>query len=133
MFWPTHVGDAGRHDCLGQVAPGGDANTAFVHKGPFAFLCPEEFVGDRVVCQAGDNLACTFQRNINGKHRDAMEKICCAVEWIDDPAVAFVTSLDCAAFFHQEAVAGAGTGQLFAQGFFRTKVCGRYKIARAFE
>ena len=66
----------------------------------------KKFIHHGVEHKASHQLALAFQGNGNGKHWDAMEKVCSAIERIDDPAVLRVIANDFAFFFHQERIAG---------------------------
>src|SRR5215813_8115418 len=61
--------------------------------------------------------------------RDAVQEIRCAVERIDDPAVAWVAARDLAAFLEQEAIAGARALQLVFQGALGLQIRGRDELA----
>jgi hypothetical protein len=107
-----------------------DAQTAAVKEGAFAFFCPEFFVRNRVVDHAGCDLAIFFQSDGNGKMRDTVQEVGCAVQRVDDPAACFILAFKFAAFFKQEADFRAGFGEFLDQNLFCTGVGGADKISR---
>ena len=88
----------------------GDPQAPVVEEGAGAALGDIEFVDDRIVDDAGDDLALALERQRDGEDRDAVEEIGGAVERIDDPAVGLVAAGDLAAFLGEEAVAGPRLG-----------------------
>src|SRR5712671_712278 len=62
-----------------------------------------------------------------------MQKICGAVERVDDPAIGFVVALPPAAFLAEKTVARPRLGELRVQNLFGVTVCRGDEIRRAFH
>ena len=62
-----------------------------------------------------------------------MEEVGRAVEWIDDPAVRLVGTLDDALLLHEEAIAGPRLRQLLEEDLFRLLVGGGDEVARTLD
>ena len=65
----------------------------------------EHFVGNGIVHNCGDDLTFAFERDRNGKLRNAVQEIRRAVERIDDESVRLVLTVYHAGFFDEETVA----------------------------
>ena len=63
--------------------------------------------------------------------RNAVQKIHCAVQRIDDPAVRLVGTIDRTGLLHLEPIAGTRLGEFLEQGLFCAVIGGSHKIARA--
>ena len=77
---------AGGDHRVGEVAAAGDAQPPVVEEGAAAALGDVKLVQDRVVDDAGDELALALERDRDGEERDAVQEVGGAVERIDDPA-----------------------------------------------
>ena len=100
-----------------------------------AFLGPEQFVGDRLVDDAGDDLAVALERQRDREVRHAVQEIRRAIERIGDPAimaVAPIGALHLAAFLAEETVFGARAFELLAKRALGHDVGAAHEIAGAF-
>ena len=85
-----------------------------VDEGAVALLGPEQLVRNRLVDDAGDDLALALQADRDGEVGHTVQKVCRAVERVDDPSVATV-ALGFAAFLAEETVLRPRAGQFGAQ------------------
>ena len=85
--------NAGADQRVGQMAARRDAQAPVVDIGAGALLGPEHLVAQRLVDDAGDDLAVALERDRDREMRDAVQEIGGAVERIDDPAVMRVGAL----------------------------------------
>ena len=95
-----------RDHSLMQLLAGGNAHALVVHEGAHAFLGMEEFIGDRVVGNAGHDFTLALQRNSDGKEGNAVHEVRCAINRVDDEAVVRVGALGLALFLAQETITG---------------------------
>src|SRR3546814_401492 len=96
----TQERNAGRKQRLRHIATRGDAEATILEPGALALFRPEAFVGQRLIDEAGHNLAIVLDRDRDGEMRDAVKEIGGAVQWIDDPAETRVLALLLADFLH---------------------------------
>ena len=97
---PAAVRNAGGDHAVGEGLAVGHAQPAIVDEGALAPLGGVELIEDGIVDEAADDLALPLERDRDCEHRNAMQKIGCAIKRIDDPAMRFVGAGDGAALLH---------------------------------
>jgi len=116
-----------------DVGAAGDAQALVVEKGPGAFLGGEEFIGDRIIGDGGDDFALALQRHGDGKERQGMHEVGGAVDGINDEAVIGIGAGHGSRFLHEEAIARAGLFEFGAEHFLAALVGGGHIVAGAFD
>jgi choline dehydrogenase len=119
------VGDTGGQRRLGPERDAGGKQTldhgpsarhpqaAIVHPRPGTLFSPVQFVLGRVKDHTRNDFALVFQTDGNRPMRQAVQKVGCAVQRIDDPATGGVGPLTAAGFLAQPAIGRAARHQLF--------------------
>jgi len=113
------------------------AARAVIDESAFAFFGHEHFIRNRIIDHARYNLArvtvnFAFKRDRDGKMRNAVQEICCAVQWVNNETVGFIRAFYLAAFFEQEAISGTSFGEHFNNRFFGHFIRARDEISWAF-
>src|ERR1700735_2298877 len=121
------------NDRLRQPLPSGDADSLIVQEGAFAALGAKHIVVGGIIDQAGDDRTAALERDRDREVRNAVQKIGCAIEWVDDPAMGLIAAFMGADFLAEEAVIGPRLGELFAHDLFGALVGSGDEIARPFE
>src|SRR5262249_50098012 len=118
---------------IAELAPRGNAQPPIVDIGADAFLGPKELVAQRLVDEAGDDLAVALERDRDAPMRNAVEGIGCAVERVDQPAVMRGAARLRSGLFEEEAVTRAGFGELGTKDLLGFEVGGGDELARSLD
>ncbi len=81
------MGNAAADQGFVNVGAAGNAQALVVEEGAGAFFGGEEFIGDRIVGDGGDDFALALERHGYGKERQRMHEVGGAIDGIDDEAV----------------------------------------------
>ena len=100
------VGHASGDQALIHIAPAGYPEALLVQICTLAGLSPEQLICDRGVDDPGVGFAVTFQADGNGEMGQAVQKICRAVEGIDNPAIGIVLTHNLVRFLGEKPVFG---------------------------
>jgi hypothetical protein len=107
----------------------GDAQAAVVKVGATAFARGKQVVAGGVVDNSLLNFALDRQRNADAIHRQAVDKVGGAVQWVDDPdELGIFGTVFTARFFGPDAVAGVGGQQCLNNHLFCGVVNLGYKV-----
>ena len=121
----------GQHG-LRHVTTAGYAQAAIIHPGTAITLGPEHLVFDGVIDNARYDRSVFLMGDGNGEMWDAMQKICRAIQRVNNPAVVSVRSLDDPLLFKQKSKGRAGVPQFIDQCLFCFQIGSRHKICRPF-
>jgi hypothetical protein len=95
-------------DAFVELLAAGDAQAGVVEERARALLGHIELVIGRIVDQAGNHLTFARQTDRDCELRDAVQEVGGAIERVDDPGMALVSTLAVAALLTEEAIARAG-------------------------
>ena len=77
-----------------QTFAGRDSQAIVIEVRAGASLRPEHLVAQRIIRDAGNNLAVAFDRDVEAEVRNSVKKVQCPVEGVHNPAIRRVLPLD---------------------------------------